>query len=283
MIKLTTTRRCVGNRLKVLVHAPAGTGKTYLCSTTPDPSRTVIISAEAGLLSLAHVDVPVIEINNLNDLKEAYVFLTSGDGAGMFDWLCVDSISEIGEKVLSEAKRESKDPRQAYGVLIDEMTDLIKGFRDLDVNVYMTCKQERVRDEETQCMLYGPMLPGSKLAQQIPYLFDEVFALRVHKVKDDDGNVISVQRALQTGSDPSYTAKDRSGVLELYEEPDLSVIAAKIEKHIQDMAADDTSAPDKEIKSPKDLADEAAAEAEAEAAEEANEDQTEAAVDEAQA
>jgi hypothetical protein len=57
----------------------------------------------------------------------------------------------------------------------------------------------------------------------LPYLFDLVMALRV--VADDKGNL---NRWLQTGADTQYTAKDRSGKLEMFEEPDFSAICAKI-------------------------------------------------------
>ena len=57
-IKLTSTAQAaVDNGIKVLVHGPAGSGKTTLCATTGEP--TVIISAEAGLLSLRGHDIPM--------------------------------------------------------------------------------------------------------------------------------------------------------------------------------------------------------------------------------
>jgi hypothetical protein len=66
-------------------------------------------------------------------------------------------------------------------------------------------------------------MPGNKLAQQIPYLVDEVFALRVEK--DADG--VS-QRALMCDSDGLWIAKDRSGKLGTWEVPDLGEIIRKI-------------------------------------------------------
>ena len=86
----------------------------------------------------------------------------------------------------------------------------------------MSAKQARTEDDDGRAT-YGPMMPGQKLPQQIPYLFDEVFAMRVEK--DAEGHP---SRWLQTGPDIKYTAKDRSGALELFEAPDLSTIAAKI-------------------------------------------------------
>jgi len=217
---LKSTRNAASHGIKILVHGPAGSGKTTLCATTPEPA--IIISAEAGLLSLRHVDIPVIECNTIEMVQEAYQFL-SGDGAD-FTWVCLDSISEIAEVVLAYEMRQTKDPRKAYGELSVQMMDLLRAFRDLPGrNVVMTCKQERTKDESDGKILYTPMMPGQKLQQQIPYLFDEVFALRVEK--DAEGNPT---RWLQTDRDVKYEAKDRSGALDLFEHADLSSIAAKI-------------------------------------------------------
>ena len=51
-MKVMSTRNAGVDRLKVLVHGPAGAGKTYLASTTGNHRSTLELSAEAGLLSL---------------------------------------------------------------------------------------------------------------------------------------------------------------------------------------------------------------------------------------
>ena len=217
-ITITSTRdAALTQGIKILVHGPAGSGKTVLASTTGESA--IIISAEAGLLSLRHMDIPVIVVKSLQDVEAAYMKVSEGAD---YNWICLDSISEIAEQVLAYEMKVTKDPRKAYGELSSQMMDLMRAFRDLPINVYMSCKQVRVEDDDGRTS-YGPMMPGQKLAQQIPYLFDEVFALRVEK--DAEG---SPTRWLQTSADIKYSAKDRSGVLDLFEPADLSVIAAKI-------------------------------------------------------
>lgn len=222
-IRLTTTAQAaIDNGIKMLVHGPSGAGKTRLCATTGEP--TVIISAESGLLSLREFNIPVIEVKTLADVHEAYRFITESADARAFRWVCLDSISEIAEVCLTAEKAKTKDPRQAYGALFDEMGGLIRAFRDLPgKNVYFSAKQERKEDQATGAQIYFPSLPGAKLGQGIAYFFDECFALRVDR--DGEGNV---QRWLQTGRDFQYEAKDRSGALQMYEPCDLSVIAQKI-------------------------------------------------------
>jgi len=226
-IKLTNTRDAAKlNGIKVLTYGQAGAGKTTLCATTGEP--TIIISAESGLLSLRNSDIDVIEVSNIADVHEAYAYITS-DAGEKYRWVCLDSISEIAEVVLNFEKKNNKDPRAAYGALSEQMQDLLRAFRDLPgKNVFMSAKMASVKDDMTGAILYGPSMPGAKLGQGIPYLFDEVFVLRAEKA--DDGQVY---RTLQTGADFQYVAKDRSGALDFYEAPDLSAVAAKIATPVQ--------------------------------------------------
>ena len=194
---------------------------------------TVIISAEAGLLSLRHHDIPVIEVQSIEDVHEAYRFISESAEAQDFRWVCLDSISEIAEVCLAREKQANKDPRAAYGQLADQMGALIRAFRDLPQrSVYFSCKQARTQDQATGAQLYFPSLPGQMLGQGIGYYFDFVFALRVER--DAEGNVT---RWLQTGRDFTHEAKDRSGALELSEPCDLAAIARKVRASVPNAAA----------------------------------------------
>lgn len=221
-IILKSTKNASADGIKILIHGLAGAGKTTLLATTDAP--TIILSAEAGLLSLRGYDIPVIEIKTLDELYEAYAFVAENPEGQQFKWVCLDSISEIAEVVLNHEKKVAKDPRQAYGALAEKMTDLVRAFRDLPGrNVVFLAKQERAKDEQTGAMLYFPSMPGNALKQGIDYFFDEVLALRVEK--DGDGNPT---RWLQTNRDYNYAAKDRSGALDMFEPANLTQLAAKI-------------------------------------------------------
>ena len=206
--------------VKLLVYGQAGAGKTSLIPTLPAP---IVLSAEGGLLSIAGADVPYIEIASIGDLMEAYKWLSESAEAAQFQSVALDSISEVAEVVLNAEKKASKDPRQAYGAMQEQMADIIRAFRDLPGrHVYMSAKLEKTQDEMGR-VLYSPSMPGNKTGQQLPYFFDEVLALRVER--DAEGNT---QRALMCDSDGLWLAKDRSGKLETWEAPDLGAIIAKI-------------------------------------------------------
>ena len=57
-----------------MVYGGAGVGKTVLCSTAPNP---VIISAEAGLLSLRDFDIPYVSVTKYEDLVDVYKWMAS--------------------------------------------------------------------------------------------------------------------------------------------------------------------------------------------------------------
>ncbi len=219
-INVKTTGSLSANGVKVLVYGQAGAGKTSLIKTLPSP---IVLSAEGGLLSIQDADLPFIEITSMTELQEAYTWLTSSDEAKAYKSVALDSISEIAEVCLNTEKKATKDPRQAYGAMQEQMADIIRAFRDLPGrHVYMSAKLEKTQDEMGR-VLYSPSMPGNKTGQALPYFFDEVLALRVEK--DGDGNT---QRALMCDSDGLWLAKDRSGKLDAWEAPDLSAVIAKI-------------------------------------------------------
>jgi len=219
-INLKTTGGLSANGVKLLVYGQAGAGKTTLITTLPKP---IVLSAEGGLLSIQDADLPYIEIGSMDDLMEAYEWLTGSEEAKGYGSVALDSISEIAEVVLNAEKKIAKDPRQAYGAMQEKMSDVIRAFRDLpDRHVYMSAKLEKTQDEMGR-VTYAPSMPGNKTGQALPYFFDEVLALRVEK--DADG---ASQRALMCDGDGLWLAKDRSGKLGAWEAPDLGEIIAKI-------------------------------------------------------
>lgn len=218
LVVTDTSQFSLAHGVKGLVYGRAGVGKTRLMATLPSP---IIISAEGGLLSLAQEKIPAIEIKTLDDLNKAHDYLTGPAGAS-YHSIAVDSISEIAEKVLANAKAGTKDGRQAYGILADQMWDTIRALRDIKgKQVFMTAKAEYTKDENGVTR-WGPMMPGKTLTQGLPYFFDEVFHLGAYR--GAGGEFV----ALQTKLDMQYEAKDRSGKLDFYEYPDLTNVLNKI-------------------------------------------------------
>ena len=221
-MKFSNTNDVHNNGVKALVYGIAGAGKTTLATTLPRP---IIISAENGLLSIAGSGIGVIEVENFEDLKQAYQWCVNPTNQTHFDSIMLDSISEIAEQILLFAKSKVKDARLAYTDLSDRLIDIIKDFRDIKGNhVIMTAKIESAKEELTGVTKYFPSVPGNKLTQKLPYLFDEVLYLGV---KTDPSTNQSF-RFIQTQPDFQVAAKDRSGKLNFTEPPNLGLIINKI-------------------------------------------------------
>ena len=219
-INVMNTADLVQGGVKILTYGASGAGKTTLIKTLPNP---ITLSAEGGLLSVKDAGLPYIQISDMDMLTEAYIWLMESQEAQQYESVALDSISEIAEVCLSTAKKKLNDGRAAYGEMQDQMGGIIRSFRDIaNRHVYFTAKVEKSADELGN-LLYYPSLPGVKFAQQLPYFFDEVLALRVEK--DAEGNT---QRGIQCDSDGIWLAKDRSGKLGQWEAPDISAIIKKI-------------------------------------------------------
>lgn len=221
-ISLKRTKGLAVPFVKVLIPGESGAGKTRACAQLDD---VVILSAEDGLLSIRDQDVPFIAINGVADLYEAYTWLTTSAEAKQFHAVAIDSISEIAEVVLAEERRSpkgAKDPRAAYGEMQDKMAGVIRAFRDLPTHhVVMTAKIEKATTEMGE-VRYVASMPGKKLTADLPYFFDEVLPVRVHRTGEN------VDRVFQCSDDGVWHAKDRSGKLDAWEPYDLAALIRKI-------------------------------------------------------
>ena len=193
--------------VKMLVCAPSGFGKTNLARST---GKTIIISAEGGDLTLNDVDVDSIRVSSLGELKEAYEYVNSHKDD--YDTVIIDSISEIGDMIVAELKKDPefssmKDGMKLWMKFSEIMLAIAKSFRDLqNINVVILALVESVKSGFEEKLL--PMIPAKKVQAKLGSLYDEVLLITV----DEEGNRLFVCQPTQ-----SFDAKDRSGRLEATE------------------------------------------------------------------
>ena len=220
-INVKSTKDVHTNGIKLVLYGASGSGKTVMGSTAPNP---IYISAEKGLLSLAHKDIPYIEVKTLASFKEAYKFTAKSE----YDTIVIDSLSEVTSTVLNEFRTQllldsasgKIDVRQAYGKVAESMGEQIRKFRDLDgKNVVFIAKERKVTDEDSGSVTYEAYMPGQVLPFDLPYLVDEVICLQMNR---------KGERFVQTSADFKRVCKDRSGMLDNPERPDLELIFKKI-------------------------------------------------------
>ncbi len=233
------------NRICALVVGPAGVGKTSLLRTiqgqefnpetekwdqvTEPAGRACTLSAESGLLCVRDLivdkQVEGFEVSSFNDLREAYTALMSEDFKQRYQWIYIDSLTEISARCVEMVKQKypsSKDSFPMWGEYNDSMTAVIKAFRDMtSYNVVFTCL-ETIDKDGNGFRFKGPMISGTSLKERLTSYFDEVFYME--RVRDDSGRESVVFHTRE----PVGLAKDRSGKL-LSEEPaNLLTIQRKI-------------------------------------------------------
>lgn len=210
-MKIISTKDVHQDGVKLLMFGASGAGKTQLISTAPDP---FIISSESGLLSLAGFDLPATEVRNEKDLEAAYEYAVKST----HQTICIDSLSDIAEALLSEYKGKFTDGRQAYGLLGDVVSKYIRKFRNIKgKHVYFTAKEAKV--EVNNVVTAQPSMPGNTLTVNVPYFFDCVLRIEANK---------KGERIIHTAASFTQSCKDRSGKLDKTEVAHLGNIIKKI-------------------------------------------------------
>lgn len=231
MITIKKTGDIATKRFVALIAGPSGVGKTSLVRTLPDPeSKILLISAESGLACLDGTNIDVIEVDSgrpSSSLEEIYDALSTDEYKKKYNYVFIDSLTEIGQLLVSELKKDPHygQPKNAlpmWGKYGEMMTTIIKGYRDMsDYSVIFTCLDAVEKDGLEKLESFN--LPGSSVKNGIKAWFDLVLFYKVFK--DEEGNAI---RKLVTDIGESPLAKDRTGKLDSYEDADLSIIINKI-------------------------------------------------------
>lgn len=245
-MRVVSTEGAGDGAVKMVVAGEAGNGKTTLARTLAEgltDERVLIVSAEAGLLSLRGSKIDVADIQTADDgkpvekamrfhrLGEVFAWLQQPDQQKKYRWIFVDSLTEINQNVLEMLEADPAFQGQAntikkYGELSVRMRGLCKSFRDLaHYNVIFTALVKSETDADGKPVMKIDMVGA--FAEKLPALFDEIFYLGV--LPEVDERTGKNKRALLTQkTDRISFPKDRSGKLDRIEPADLAYAIRKI-------------------------------------------------------
>lgn len=237
---IANTNSVKENKIKAVITGVSGVGKTSLLATLKSKGyKPLIISAEAGLLSIAGSGIDYVDITKDDEgkiipkekrvvkLMEVYNYVLTKEAMDKYDTLCIDSLTEISQCLFDALRKEFPDRKEnlvLYGELAGKTRDAIKAFRDIPhYNVAFTCLTKVEKDDNGR-RFAGFDLIGS-ISDKLPQFFDAVLYLRANE---------KGERELICNSTDSIIAKDRSGRLDKVEQADLGYVFHKIQQQTKE-------------------------------------------------
>lgn len=240
--------------IKGAIFGAHGIGKTSLLKTL-NPATTLFLDLEGGDLAVQDVPVDEIKISTWQEAQNMaclitgpnpsrrsdqvysqahYDFLEKNIDLNKYTTIFWDSISvasrlcwqwATGMPEAFSEKTGKADNRGAYGLVGRELIQWLTTIQHCpNKDVWVVGGLNRQEDDYGRT-IWTPQIEGSKAGNELPGIFDEIIAMV--ELKNDEGNPY---RAFVTNkvNQWGYPAKDRSGKLDLIEEPHLGKLMNKI-------------------------------------------------------
>lgn len=204
--------------VNVILYGDPGVGKTVLSGSADEVeamSPTLLIDVEGGTFSLRafHPDVAIVRVTSWQDMQTIYDELRRGT---KYKTVILDSLTEIQKFSMQQIMLDvvkadsSRDPEvpsvREWGKSGEQIRRLVRGFRDLEMNVIFTALVNQDRNPKTGKVTYRPSLPG-KLAAEVPGYVDLVLYMYKKEIEGEQ------HRCLLTAATDEYVCKDRSNNL----------------------------------------------------------------------
>lgn len=240
--------------IKGIILGKAGIGKTSLLYTL-DPASTLFVNAEAGELSVQDWGGDMIRLRTWPDARNLAAAIGGGNPAlddaepysmahaeamragfdfGKYETIFIDSITEVSRICFGWAQKQPEafsektgkpDTRGAYGLMGREMINWLKQFQHAPrVNVWLVGLLNEVKDDFGR-VTFVMQVEGSKTALEAPGITDQVITMTQFTPEEGAPYRAFVTHAVNQWGFP---AKDRSGRLDLIEEPHLGKLMVKI-------------------------------------------------------
>jgi hypothetical protein len=244
--------------VKAAVFGKSGSGKTSLLFTLPE-KKTLFADLEAGDLAVQDWSGATLRLRTWQECRDFAVFIGGPNPAlrddqpysaahhaavvaeygpslslDAFETIFIDSITVAGRLCFqwcrgqpeAFADRTGKaDIRGAYGLHGREMIAWLTHLQHTRARnvIFVGILDEKLDDFNRR--VFSPQIEGSKTGLELPGIVDQVITLA--EIKGQDGS-LSRGFVCQTLNPWGFPAKDRSGRLDMLEEPHLGRLFEKI-------------------------------------------------------
>jgi hypothetical protein len=256
---ITADQRLAENRRSSgVILGPAGVGKTTLLKTT-DPDRSLFVDLEDGDLAVRDWMCDTVRPRTWRECRDLACFIGGPNPAlrddqaysqAHYELVCaeygdprqldkyslifVDSITVAGRLCLQWSKGQPQayseksgkpDNRGAYGLHGTELISWLTQWQHVrSKDIWLVGILDEKLDDFNR-KVFSPQIEGSKATLELPGIVDQVISMVV--LKDDAGNQ-KRSFVCQHINPWGYPAKDRSGRLDIVEEPHLGHLISKI-------------------------------------------------------
>lgn len=226
-MKIYWTNDAKSQFVSIFIYGMSGAGKTPIAATLPSP---IIITTEPGLRSLAHLKLPYVQAITKKEAMDVCAWIKSSNEARQYNSVFFDSISANSENIMAEEKRKSNDPRRFSPATLGNTMEVVNEFLTIPSqshkHLVMTCKATKNTDFTPGNGTYPvePLTVVPKLGPALPYHFDEVLYLARYR-NAQSGQEYAMFTCRQNDI---CLARDRSGMLEVWEPANLSHIINKM-------------------------------------------------------
>lgn len=221
------------HKVRMMIYGSSGMGKTVFGATAPKP---LFLAVEEGLLSLADKGVQYVKIKNLQDMRDILAALKANKLMGVdgkpleYETIVIDSLTEVQQVVIQNVTGGRQPSMNEWGQFADKMAEILKGFCSLDKHIIFTCLESEKAAEDDDGKEYTRFQPElfGKLAEKAQAMMDFVgrYYMKTSVVNDRPTQV----RTLTFTINAKWKAKDRSGKMPQFADPDFSKLMTEFAK-----------------------------------------------------
>ncbi len=258
-MKIITASERMAERggIKAVILGPSGIGKTTLLKTL-NPDTTLFFDLEAGDLAVEGWSGDTIRPRTWDDCRTLAALITgpnpalrpeqsysqahfdhvNADGAAAafakYDTIFIDSITVAGRLCFQHAQGQPEafsektgkpDTRGAYGLHGREMLAWLSQLQHCRNKAVVFVGILEQKEDDYGRKEWLPQIEGSKVGRELPGIVDQVITYQ--ELQTEDGT--KYRGLICTSPNPwGYPAKDRSGRLDMIEQPHLGKLFSKI-------------------------------------------------------